>query len=183
MTIPAQRRTLKAKYDSAPKELRDYLSHLPKLLEDFPLDVSISYVFSKVELAHNMSLYCGVIKIHKTNHEVTRAAIEKHHMTREGFLEQFTTVFSTPIPNEIAEPLERAEEIRDKIMHGKHTTERDKREAINKVLDYAESFNELVHGIAKLKPFGSLQGFKGRAKSLDKSSSRWILKGMGFTLS
>ena len=78
---------------------------------------------------------------------------------------------------------ERAEEIRDKVMHGKTTTDKEKREALASIIEYAERFNALVSGIAAFRPFGDLRGFKGRGQSLDKSTSRWLLKGMGFPIS
>lgn len=48
------------------------------------------------------------------------------------------------------------------------------------ILDYATGFNDFVYGIAGLRPFGQLKGFKGRAASLEKSTSRWVLRGVGF---
>jgi len=44
MAICAQRRrTVMDQFDSCPEEIRAYLSDLPRLLDSFPLDVSISY--------------------------------------------------------------------------------------------------------------------------------------------
>ena len=183
MAIPAQRRSLKKKFDETSKDVRDYLTHLPQLLRDFPLDVCLSYLFSQVELAHNMTLYCGVVKLHKANRDVARQAVNVHHMTRNGFAETFRIIFDIQIREEVTAPLRIADDIRDKIMHGKSTTESEKREAISNVIDSAVAFNEFVHSQAKFRPFGPLRGFKGRAQSLDKSTTRWMLKGMGFTLS
>jgi len=165
------------------KTLKTYFAHFPKLAQEFPWDVSISYMFSLVELAHNMTIYCGVVKLHRVNNTLARTAVNNHHMTRDGFKDLFKTIFGKPIKKTLEEKLALAEKARDFILHGKDVSEEDKRKAIVDILEYAFAFNNAVDEIAGFKPFGSLQGFKGRAESLDKSTSRWILKGVGLTTS
>lgn len=156
---------------------------LPGLLEGFALDVALAYFFSRVELAHNMALYCGVVKIHNANKDVAGPAVDASHMTRESFQEIFKTIFNRELPSTTRNLLKKAEEIRDRVMHGKRTLEREKREAIAKVIDSAAKFNEIVYSAAWFRPFGNLRGFHGRGESLSKARTRWILKGMGFSLS
>ena len=43
--------------------------------------------------------------------------------------------------------------------------------------------NDWVYQAAGVRPFGDKRGFKGRAEALDKSTTRWILKGMGLPAS
>ncbi|MBA7478395.1 hypothetical protein ES707_13818 [subsurface metagenome] len=183
MTIPANRRQLKQHFDNAPVQVREYFYALPHLLEYFSLDVALAYVFARVELAHNMALYCGVVKMHKANSEVANSAIDASHMTREDFLEMFKTVFGRHLAPDIRNLLEIAKKVRDRVMHGKRTLEDEKREAIAKVIQYATKFNETVYAAAMFRPFGNLRGFHGRGKSLPKTTTRWVLKGMGFPLS
>ena len=184
MTICAQRRrTVMDQFDSCPEEIQAYLSDLPRLLDSFPLDVSISYLFAQIERAHNATLCYGAVKVHKANRNVARAAVGAQHLTREGFQEQFETVFGKPIPDEVKQELESAEIVRDKILNGQRTQEKEKRETIGHVLDYAQALNRFVNGLAKFKPFGDQKGSDGCAESLGKSTTRWMLKGMGFSLS
>ncbi len=183
LTIPASRRQLKQHFDDAPEQVREYFSDLPGLLENFPLDVALSYVFFRVELAHYMALYCGVVKVHNASKEVAGAALDASHLTRETFLEMFKTVFNLEVPTSIVNLLEGAEEVRHRVMHGKRTSEHEKREALLDVLQYAEKFNETVYAAAKIRPFGDLKGFQGEGQSLSKAASRWVLKGMEFSLS
>ena len=182
-TIPANRRQLKQHFDDAPEQVREYFSDLPGLLENFPLDVALAYIFFRVELAHNMALYCGVVKIHNASKEVARAAIDANHITRESFHDMFKTVFNRDLPTETRDLLENAEGIRDRVMHGKKTLEQKKREAIVEVLQYAEKVNEIVYAAARFRPFGNLQGFHEGGQSLSKATTRWVLKGMDFSLS
>jgi hypothetical protein len=56
------------------------------------------------------------------------------------------------------------------------------REAHIDVIEYAEALNEDIEEIAGFSPFGDLRGFKGRAEPLDNSTSRWLLKGLGFNI-
>ena len=183
MSIPKSRRGLLNHFNRASAEIRNYFQYLPKLLADFPLDVCLAYLFARLELAQNMTLYCGVVKLHHANAAVARSATDTHRMTRGDFRDKFQTVFGKQIPDKITDALETAEDVRDRVMHGKSTREKDKRNAIAKVIDYAEALNTFVDSIASFSPFGDLRGFKGRARSLDKSTTRWLLKGMGFSLS
>ena len=34
-------------------------------------------------------------------------------------------------------------------------------------------------GQAEFRPFGDLRGFKGRGQPLERTTTRWVLKGMG----
>ncbi|MHC4517026.1 MAG: hypothetical protein ACYTAS_00415 [Planctomycetota bacterium] len=170
-------------FDSCPEEIRAYLSELPRLLDSLPLDVSISYLFTQTQRAHNAALCSGAVKVHKANRNVARAAIAAQRMTIESFQERFETVFGKPIPDEVKHELEAAEIVRDRILNGQRTPEKEKRETIGHILDYAQALNRFVNGLAKFKPFGDPKGSNGCAESLGKSTTRWMLKGMGFRLS
>jgi hypothetical protein len=169
------------RFEALKPELTAYFSHFPKLAEEFPWDVSLAYLFARVELANNMAIYCGAVRLHKANGELTRTAVQNHHMTRPGFRDLFKTIHGKPIPDAVIENLTAAEKIRDKALHGKATTAEEHRTAICEVFEYAEQFNDFVHTTSGFRPFDDLRGFKGRAVGLDKSTTRWLLKGMGFT--
>ncbi len=126
-----------------------------------------------------MSIYCGVVKLLKVDASLASTAMEKRHMTRADFSDFYADVFGKKLTPTTIEKIRRAESTRDRIVHGKTASDNDKRQAVVYVLDYAVAFNEEVSAVAGFKPFGSLQGFKGAGKSLDKTKSRWILKGIG----
>lgn len=180
MAVPGTWRGLVSRYSSCSNEVRDYFRHFPSLAKDYPWDVSISYMFGLVELAQNMTLYCGVVKLHRVNVTMARTAINNHHITRDGFKILYKSIFGKALKSSVSKKIAEAEKIRDKILHGKSVSEADKRKAVIDVLEYAEAFNSELNAVANLTPFGSLKGFKGRATSLDKSTSRWVLKGIGF---
>ena len=182
MTAPKSKKGIIKQFQAASVEVQEYFEHLPRLVKEFPLDVGLAHLFAKVELAHNVSLYCGVVKLHRANYKVAWQVMNTHHMTRKAFRERFETVLGEKIPENIEKPLRTAERIRDQVMHGKEATDAKKREAIGKVIQYADLFNQLVKRLAGFMPFGGeLRGFKGRAGSLDESTTRWLLKGMGFS--
>ena len=180
MAIPGTWRGIIHRYNACSSEVKVYFSHFPSLAENYPWDVSIAYMFSLVELAQNMAIYCGVVKLHKVNGTMARTAINNQHMTRGVFKELYKSIFGKPLRASVVKKIEEAEKIRDKIIHGKSVSEEDKRKAVVDILEYAEAFNSELNTVANFKPFGSLKGFKGRARSLDKSTSRWVLKGVGF---
>lgn len=169
------------KFESLPDDIKWYFSDLPALFNSFSWDVSISHAFSLVETGHNMTIYCGVVKLHKVDSSLAWTALENQHMTRSGFQELYETIFGQALPKKVTDKIAKSSRVRDKILHGKGASEADKRQAIMDVLVYVELYNSEVEKVAGFRPFGSLKGFKGRAKSLDLSTSRWILKGIGFT--
>lgn len=174
---------LKNAYNGCSQEVRDYFLHLPKLFDDFPMDVCLAYAFARLELGQNMALYCGVVKIHKANADVAKSVIGTHHMTREGFIDLYKTVFNLDLPSAAHADLKSAEKTRDHVMHGKTTSDDKIRNAIARVLEYAEEINQQLHDEHSLRPYGRIQGFAGRATKLDKRTTRFLLKGMGFAIS
>ncbi len=174
------KRGLVIHFNKKPESVRTHFEHIPKLTEEFPLEVVLAYVFMKLELAQHLAIYCGIVKLHKTNSDLTWDIVNRHHMTRGGFKDKYETVFGCQIPKGIASSLETAEDVRDRVVHGKQVSESDIRNAVGRVLDYADGFSSHVKAKAGFDPCGSLRGFKGRAAGLDKSTTRWILRGMGF---
>lgn len=183
MTACTQRRTVIDQFESYPEEIRDYFSDLPRLLDSFSLEISLSYLFTQIQCVHNATLCSGAVKVHKANRNVARAAVSAQPITREGFQVQFETVFGKPIPEEVKQELEAAELVQDKILNGQRTLAKEKREAIGHILDYAQALNRFVNSLAKFKPFGDAKGSDGCAESLNQATTRWMLKGMGFSLS
>jgi hypothetical protein len=107
-------------------------------------------------------------------------------MTRDAFVDFFQKIFGFPIDDDTADCIAKAEKIRDLLMHGKDVSEPQKREAISRVLHYAERMNTLIATKPSIgfRPFTpDLRGVIGRLEAQDKNTSRWILKGMGFQIS
>jgi hypothetical protein len=181
MNIPGSYRGIRNQFEEESAEIRGFFEHLPNLLNaGFPYDVAIAYLFSLVELAHNCTLYYGAVKLHHCHPDVTWSVIDSTHMTRSAFRERFKVIFGEELDTTVAQNIEKAEKVRDRIVHGKSTAEAAKREAIVSILEYANGFNKQVYGLAGFKPFGQdMRGFKGRAASLDKTTTHWVLKGMG----
>ncbi|NZA03056.1 hypothetical protein H0I39_17405 [Ottowia beijingensis] len=80
-----------------------------------------------------------------------------------------------------SEKIKKAERVRDRVIHGKQVSDPDMRQAIIDVIEYAKALNKDLKAAAGFEPFGDLRGFKGRAQSLEKSTTIWLLKGLGFT--
>lgn len=183
MDVPGSYRGLRNLFDAQSVEVRGFFEHLPQLLtSEFPYDVSIAYLFSRVELAHNSTLYYGAVKLHRCHPDVTWSVIDSSHMTRPAFRARFKIVFGKELDLTVAKKIETAEKVRDRIVHGKSTTELSKREAIASILLYASDFNSFLNGLAGFRPFGQdMRGFKGRTAPLDKATTNWVLKGMGLS--
>lgn len=166
-------------FESKPRIIQDYFENLPSLIRDYWWDISISYMFSKMESAKHSTLYCGIVKLHWTDASLTRELLDRDHISRSRFKELFRIVFGKPIDAAILGKLSAAEAIRDKVAHGKILTQAEARQSIADALEFAALFDEYVFGLATFHPFGDLRGFRGRKEGLSKSTTRWVLRGMG----
>jgi hypothetical protein len=182
MNNPANYKQVLNHFNGKTKEVREYFPSFSRLLQDFPSDVSVSYVFSRVEVAKHSTIYCGMVKLHWTDSSLTSELVDRDHMSRGRFRDLFNIVFSESINENLLEKLQEAESVRDKIAHGKQWTPDQARKALIDVFDFAEGFNDFVYKLGGFKPFGGLRGFKGRKESLSKETTRWVLKGMGIPL-
>ena len=165
---------LRNAFDASSKEVQRYFEHIPKLIDTFPMDVCLSYAFARLELGQNMALYCGAVRIHKANAEVARKAVSTQHMTRKTFVSLYKTVLDVDLPKAAHADLRSAEKTRDHIMHGKGATDDKIRNAIARVLEYAEEVNKQLDAKHGFKPFGNLKGFAGKSKKLDKRTTRFL---------
>ena len=179
--VKSKRGLLKV-YSNCSPQLQEFFVHLPALIQGFPMDVALAYAFARLELGQNLALYCGVVKLHRADAELARTAVGTQHMTREGFLLLFFTVLGFEVPKAASQALKLAEDTRDAVMHGKTTTDDRIRNAVASVLDYAEVLNGDLSLRCGFTPFGHLKGFAGRSKKLDKKTTRFLLKGIGFSL-
>ena len=179
MSVPSYKAVVRH-LESKPAELQQYFDPLPSLIEKYPWEVSVAYVFSRIEKGQHRALYCGAVKLHSAHTEVAWGMLESKHFTRDGFQERFAVVFGELIPAPVIAKIKNAETARDRVMHGKHVRDDEMRSAIVDAIEYAHGLNDFLQEHAGLKPFGKLQGFKGRGQSLEKETTRWLLKGMGF---
>jgi hypothetical protein len=148
------------------------------------MEVALGYAFHRLELGQNMSLYCGVVKLYRADTTVAQHAIDSHHMTRKNFAELYKTMFDVDLPTTAREDFKTPENTRDKIMHGGRTSDEHLRNAIGRVLEFAEAINKQLSQQSGLTPFcGYWRGFAGRLQKLDKRTTQFMLKGMGFTIS
>jgi hypothetical protein len=175
--LPGFKAVLRRFKATAP-EVQARLPELERLLKEFSWQVCVSYMSMKIEIAKHLTLYCGIVKLHHADAQLTWGAVERCYMSRKDFKNLFETVFNSALPAAILSDLESFEDVRDKVMHGKEVDTAKMRKAMGNALDFAETLNAHLWTAAGFRPFSDLRGFKGRAQSLDKSTSRWILKGM-----
>jgi hypothetical protein len=169
-------------YNACPPEIKSYFGQFPELIRSFrhQYQVCLAYLFFRLEMAQNRTLYCGVVKLHRAHRQLAQSAVYSQHLTRQSFLDLFQRVFGQPLPAGISDRLKDAEKVRDRVLHGKSVGAPEMREAMHDVLQYAIQMNVHLQAKAGFKPFGDLRGFKGRGSPLDKSTTRWLLKGIGF---
>lgn len=168
------------------EDIRKYFDYLSVLLKQdkVSFEVVLAYLFLKIEQAHNRCLYGGIVKIHSANAEFVRRIINKQHLTRTKFQDLYKNVFGRAIPKEALEEIQNAEKIRDQVIHGKTVSDDLLRKAIISCLRYSKIINSEISDMteAGFKPFGDMRGFKGRAESLDTRTTKWLMRGLGFSI-
>jgi len=179
MSAPANYKQVLNHFNQMPNDIKEYFPSFPALVQHYPWDVSISYVFSRIEAGKHSVIYCGIVKRHWTDATLTRELIDKDHMSRGRFRELFKTVFAKTIKKELLDKLSEAEAIRDRVAHGKPRSDAEARKALIDIFDFAKGFNDFVEQEGGFRPFGDLRGFKGRKETLPKETTRWVLIGMG----
>jgi hypothetical protein len=179
--IPNTWRGVVGRYNQAPEGIRDYFESIPELIENYVWEVSLAFMFCRVEKAMNRMLYCGTVKLHRANSTTASSMVDNHHMTRNEFKKLFKNVFGIAIPKQLNDVLSEAERVRNKVVHGKAASDADMRKAIVRLLEYAEGMDDLVNRKAQFKPFSpDLRGFAGGGERLDASTTHWLMKGLGF---
>jgi len=167
-------------YEMSPREIRVHFEHIPRLIPELPYEVALAYSFLKVEQAQNRALYGGVVKVHRGDAEFVRRIMNLQHLTRDGFKQIFANVFGSPLSKTTTAKLDMAEKVRDRVIHGKSVDDSDMRDAIADCLEYSTLLNADVSTAAGFNPVGDMRGFKGRGDSLDKRTTKWLMRGLGF---
>ena len=182
MNVPASWRGVRNRLLQAPEEIQWYFTPAAELIEGYPWEVSLAYLFARLERAHIMTLYCGVVKLHKVDSELAAQAADRFENRQAGFRALFENVLGRKFPRSLINKLEDAQGVRNRILHGKNVEEKDFRKAVVAIIEYAEEFNQKCYDLGGFRPFGRLQGFTGAGASMDKSTSRWVLKGIGLPI-
>lgn len=187
MPKPTRAHTFKVLISSESPGFRGYFSGLPLLLTGASsnLPAALAYQFHLIETAHHRVLYGCLCRMHEANSTLARNAVDGQHMTREKFRSLFESVVGKAIPNPIVVKITAAEKIRDRIVHGKSTTDSELWQAVQRLTEYAIELNKFVQNEANFEAFGDMRGVVGRrgATPLSNQTTRWLLKGMGFDLS
>ncbi len=180
MTPPKSYRGLKSVYFRLDNDVKSYLSKLEPLLSDGKnYEMALAYCFLKLEEGHHRALKCGLVRIHKCASSKVDSELEKQHFTADKYSIVFRNVFSEDVPLQIRECLSTVQGIRNKLIHGKTTTNTKRREAIYYALQYMNQLGGFVRDKTQKNPYGDLRGLPGRQELLSPSSTIWMMKGFG----
>ena len=180
MDKPKSYKGLKKIFDTLDKDTRGYLSKLDPLLEDGQnYELALAYCFMKLEEGHHRALKCGLVRLHKCDSSKVDSELQKQHFTQEKYAEVFKNVFSNEIPKDAKDSLTSAQKIRNELIHGKKTSDPDRRDAIFYSLMYMKSLGNFVKEKTEKNPYGNLQGLVGKTSLLPVKSTIWMLKGFG----
>jgi len=180
LAIPKSYKGLRKEYDKLDEDVRSYLNKLAPLLTDGKnFEIALSYCFMKLEEGHHRALKCGLVRIHECASAKVDSELEKQHFTTEKYRTVFKNVFGEGIPKEAIANLEKAQSVRNKLIHGKSTTEGMRREAIYFAIIYMNLVGIFVYKKIQKNPYGDLRGLAGKKKLLPAKSTIWMLKGLG----
>jgi hypothetical protein len=175
-----QHRTLLKKFKQQNAKIIAYLEPCQELLENsYRHEVIISYMFSRIEIAHREALYFGVVKLHDVDSTLAAQAIDNYDLTRKDFRDKLESIYGYSLTDELKGKIINAEKIRDKILHGKRIKAGETAYAILDAVEYLAGIDQLLKTKSNILLIGDRRGFKGAKSSHSKATSRWILKGMG----
>lgn len=181
MTIPASYKSLIRHFQGQSQQIQDYLGNFENLIQSYSYEVTVAYCFFKLEQAYNRTLYGGARKLHKVQHQVLTQVLDRQHLSREGFLTFYNVIFGKAVTTSTQSKIKFAEKIRDRIIHGKSVPNVDSRRCLAELLDFATELDKEVQAAAGFSPFADMRGLNGSRTSLDKATTRWVLRGMGFS--
>ncbi len=172
-------------YQQKTQDVQNYYGNLPTLLQHLDFSVTLAYMFSQLELGHRWLLYLGLVRLHKLNRNASWEAIHETYLNKDDFQRFFLIVFGQRIPKATIQIWENAAGIRNRVMHGRNKpTLSELKTAIEQVLDYSEEMNRFVGRISPVRPFvPDRRGLLAGQKAHLENTSKWVLKGMGFTSS
>jgi len=180
MPVPKSYKGLKAIYDGLNPDVKGYLSKLDPLLGDGTNhEIALAYCFMKLEEGHHRALKCGLVRVHECDSAKVDSELQKQHFTAETYAAVFKNVISKNIPAAAKGNLAKAQDIRNKLIHGKTTTDPKRREAIYYAIQYMNELGEFVRVETGKNPYGDLRGLAGKKKLLPAKSTIWMLKGFG----
>jgi hypothetical protein len=172
---------LKKKFEALLPQTKTYLVGIESLLDEpKTFGVALAFAFMKVEEGQHRALKCGLVRIHKCNSKKVDEALGKQHFTRSYFKTVFKNVMGEEVETVGLDAINKAEKVRDKLIHGKGASQADLREAIINVFEYITVLGKQVEAKTSKNPFGDLRGLAGKTTLMDPVPSYWLLKGLGF---
>ena len=67
MSVPKSYKGIIERLKTAPKEIQDQFYPSVELIGKYPWQVVLAYMFSRIERVHNLTLFCGVVKLHRAH--------------------------------------------------------------------------------------------------------------------
>jgi hypothetical protein len=104
--------------------------------------------------------------------------LKERAFSRKSFRLSIKSLIGIDISSGDYRSLELAEAVRDTIFHGRITSDEKKREAISNCLKFIQAFGEKIRLETGKNPFSSLKGLTSRIRPLERTQSRWIIKGI-----
>ena len=161
--VPGNWQGVMNRIDDSSDEIKGYFDPVSELIEHYRWEVSIGYMFTRVEQAHNHLLHGAAVKIHGVNGSTANRFVDGQHITRKEFSRLYKNVVGGAMPTRSVKLLSEAEKIRDRVVHGKRVAEKDQGTAIIYILEYAEMINTELQEKANFSPFKADQrGYAGR---------------------
>lgn len=141
---------------------------------------ALAYCFQRIESAQRVSLYVLLMRIYRTDLQLTWKLIDDLDLTRKNFPQFYCEITGKTFDPALTESLKGAMKVRDRITHGKSANRTAVLDAIGDCIRYASALNAKIKADAGFAPFGSLKGVtSSKRPQLSKDISRLLIKGLG----
>ena len=109
--VPGSWMGIVARINASSEEVQGFFDPVTELIEWYSWEVSIGYMFTRLEQAHNHLLRGAAVKIHGVNGRVANRFLDRQHMTRKEFARLYKNVVGESVPEYAARLLSDAEKI------------------------------------------------------------------------
>lgn len=182
MALSAAKQGVIDAFNASSARTKEYYAIVPGLIEHHKPDVALAYVFDRAAAAHNATIVAGLVVKHRAHRDVAREIASFQECAWDEFHYEYQTVFGSVIPESVSAIYGEANEVRRHFLSGKRVSSKDLCATVSQMLKYSDELDAFVYSDARIHPFSDLSKTKSRGAALDKNSTRWVLKGMGFPI-
>lgn len=174
------RRQIIDRMEQLPTEVQSEFKSLPKLLVTFPLEVATGYVLSRLERTRRFMIFAKLIRQYRAESTMTASVIQRQSMEESQFAIFSQRILSYPV--DYLPKFSPIQKLHRKAVFG---SEIKHEETVHAFVKFFDSVHWMYSHctVPGYRPFGDRSRLKPFKQQVSKATTRWLLKGFGFSVS